>query len=89
LSCVAQCENRTELRCRAGSNTSSSVHHRRNAAIGSRRRLERSALAVLVDAVLDGLGDGVQYWQAYTQNLLCMPSRSTMLTGQYPRAQGA
>jgi arylsulfatase A-like enzyme len=39
--------------------------------------------------VLDGLGDGVQYWQVYTQNLLCMPSRSTMLTGQYPRAQGA
>ncbi|MDX2382070.1 MAG: sulfatase-like hydrolase/transferase, partial [Acidimicrobiia bacterium] len=33
--------------------------------------------------VLDGLArDGVQYWRAYNQNPLCMPSRSTMLTGQ-------
>ena len=40
--------------------------------------------------VLDGLArDGIQYWRAYNQNPLCMPSRSTMLTGQYPRTHGS
>ena len=40
--------------------------------------------------VIDGLArDGIQYWRAYNQNPLCMPSRSTMLTGQYTRTHGA
>jgi arylsulfatase A-like enzyme len=40
--------------------------------------------------VIDGLArDGVQYWRAYNQNPLCMPSRSTMLSGQYPRTHGS
>ena len=40
--------------------------------------------------VIDGLAsDGVQFWRAYNQNPLCMPSRSTMLTGQYPRTHGS
>ncbi len=33
--------------------------------------------------------DGIQYWRAYDQNPLCMPSRSTMLTGQYTRHHGS
>ena len=40
--------------------------------------------------VLDSLAeDGIQYWRAYNQNPLCMPSRSTMLTGQYTRTHGS
>ena len=31
----------------------------------------------------------IQYWRAYNQNPLCMPSRSTMLTGQYTRTHGS
>jgi len=40
--------------------------------------------------VLDRLArDGIQYWRSYNQNPLCMPSRSTMLSGQYTRTHGA
>jgi len=40
--------------------------------------------------VIDSLArDGIQYWRAYNQNPLCMPSRSTMLTGQYTRTHGS
>ena len=40
--------------------------------------------------VIDALArDGIQYWRGYNQNPLCMPSRSTMLTGQYTRSHGA
>jgi arylsulfatase A-like enzyme len=40
--------------------------------------------------VIDGLArDGIQYWRGYNQNPLCMPSRSTMLTGQYTRSHGS
>ena len=39
--------------------------------------------------VLDSLArDGIVYRHAYTQNTECMPARSTMLTGQYPRTHG-
>ncbi len=39
--------------------------------------------------VIDGLArDGVNYKRAYNQNTVCMPARSTMLTGQYPRTHG-
>lgn len=40
--------------------------------------------------VLDKLaGEGVRYDRCYNQNPLCMPSRSTMVTGQYTRHHGS
>ena len=39
--------------------------------------------------VLDGLAAaGINYHRAHVQNVVCMPSRSTMLTGQYPHTHG-
>ncbi len=39
--------------------------------------------------VLDALGkQGIVYRRAHVQNVVCMPSRSTMLTGQHPRSHG-
>jgi len=39
--------------------------------------------------VVDALAaSGIVYHRAYTQNTECMPARSTMLTGQYPRTHG-
>ena len=39
--------------------------------------------------VVDGLAArGVRYERAYNQNTVCMPARSTMLTGQYVRTHG-
>ena len=39
--------------------------------------------------VVDGLAaSGVRYERAYNQNTVCMPARSTMLTGQYVRTHG-
>jgi len=38
---------------------------------------------------LDALSrSGVAYRRAHVQNVVCMPSRSTMLTGQHPRTHG-
>ncbi|HVK84068.1 MAG TPA: sulfatase-like hydrolase/transferase [Kofleriaceae bacterium] len=38
---------------------------------------------------LDALGrEGVIYRRAFVHNVVCMPSRATMLTGQYPRTHG-
>jgi hypothetical protein len=38
---------------------------------------------------LDGLAaSGIDYRRAHTQNVVCMPSRSTLLTGQHPRTHG-
>lgn len=31
---------------------------------------------------------GINYRRAHVQNVVCMPSRATMLTGQYPRTHG-
>lgn len=31
---------------------------------------------------------GINYARAYNQNTVCMPARSTMLTGQYVRTHG-
>jgi arylsulfatase A-like enzyme len=39
--------------------------------------------------VVDGLAaQGVNFQRAYNQNTVCMPARSTMLTGQYVRTHG-
>ncbi|MGW1895153.1 sulfatase family protein [Streptomyces sp. NPDC002004] len=39
--------------------------------------------------VADGLAaDGIVYRRAYNQNTVCMPARSTILTGQFPRTHG-
>jgi arylsulfatase A-like enzyme len=39
--------------------------------------------------VLDGLAAaGLNYRRAHVQNVVCMPSRATMLTGQHPRTHG-
>ncbi|HMG41971.1 MAG TPA: sulfatase-like hydrolase/transferase [Acidimicrobiales bacterium] len=39
--------------------------------------------------VVDALAaHGIRYERAYNQNTVCMPARSTMLTGQYPRTHG-
>ena len=39
--------------------------------------------------VVDALAaDGINYQRAYNQNTVCMPARSTMLTGQYVRTHG-
>jgi arylsulfatase A-like enzyme len=39
--------------------------------------------------VIDRLAaDGIVYRRAYNQNTVCMPARSTMLTGQYVRTHG-
>ena len=39
--------------------------------------------------VVDALArDGLNYRRAHVQNGVCMPSRATMLTGQYPRTHG-
>ena len=39
--------------------------------------------------VVDGLAaSGIRFERAYNQNTVCMPARSTMLTGQYVRTHG-
>ena len=39
--------------------------------------------------VVDHLAaEGINYRRAYNQNTVCMPARSTMLTGQYVRTHG-
>jgi arylsulfatase A-like enzyme len=39
--------------------------------------------------VADGLASaGINYRRAVNQNVVCMPARSTMITGQYPRTHG-
>jgi arylsulfatase A-like enzyme len=39
--------------------------------------------------VLDGLAaSGIRYTRAHNQNVVCMPARATMLTGQYVRTHG-
>ncbi len=39
--------------------------------------------------VVDGLAaEGIRYERAHPQSVVCMPSRATMLTGQYPTTHG-
>src|SRR4029453_1757458 len=39
--------------------------------------------------VVDALAaSGIRFERAYNQNTVCMPARSTMLTGQYVRTHG-
>src|SRR5881397_3748223 len=39
--------------------------------------------------IVDALAaQGIRYERAYNQNTVCMPARSTMLTGQYVRTHG-
>jgi arylsulfatase A-like enzyme len=45
--------------------------------------------AVARTPVVDGLAArGINYRRAYNQNTVCMPARSTILTGQYARTHG-
>jgi arylsulfatase A-like enzyme len=45
--------------------------------------------AIARTPVVDRLAaEGVRYERAYNQNTVCMPARSTMLTGQYVRTHG-
>src|SRR5437588_4125484 len=45
--------------------------------------------AVARTPVADRLAaEGVNYRRAYNQNTVCMPARSTILTGQYVRTHG-
>ncbi len=45
--------------------------------------------AVARTPVIDGLAaQGIRYERAVPQSVVCMPSRSTMLTGQYPTTHG-
>jgi arylsulfatase A-like enzyme len=45
----------------------------------------RIARTPVVDALAS---DGINYHRAHNQNVVCMPARSTMITGQYPRTHG-
>ena len=39
--------------------------------------------------VMDGLAkSGLNYTRMHAQNVVCMPARSSMITGQYPRTHG-
>src|SRR5690242_3523363 len=45
--------------------------------------------AIARTPVVDRLAaEGIRYERAYNQNTVCMPARSTMLTGQYVRTHG-
>jgi arylsulfatase A-like enzyme len=45
--------------------------------------------AIARTPVVDALAaDGLNYHRAHNQNTVCMPSRSTMITGQYTRTHG-
>ncbi|MEX2393592.1 MAG: sulfatase-like hydrolase/transferase, partial [Actinomycetota bacterium] len=45
--------------------------------------------AIARTPVVDALAaDGINYHRAHNQNVVCMPSRSTMITGQYVRTHG-
>ena len=63
------------------------LHHDRPAALrqpGLQRRRQWPARPV-VDRLA---AEGINYRRAYNQNTVCMPARSTMLTGQYVRTHG-
>ena len=52
-------------------------------------RLGCNGGAVARTPVVDRLAaEGINYERAYNQNTVCMPARSTMLTGQYVRTHG-
>lgn len=45
--------------------------------------------AIARTPIIDALAaDGINYHRAYNQNTVCMPARSTMLTGQYVNTHG-
>src|SRR5262245_26478414 len=45
--------------------------------------------AVARTPAIDALAaDGVRYTHAHSQNAVCMPARSTIVTGQYPSTHG-
>ena len=45
--------------------------------------------AIARTPVIDGLAaSGIRYERAHPQNVVCMPSRATMLTGQHVRNHG-
>ena len=56
---------------------------------GPQSLIKRTGEAVeAADRILALAKAGVNYTRAYNQNTVCMPARSTMLTGQYVRTHG-
>ncbi len=49
------------------------------------QRRQRIARTPVVDALA---AQGIVYRRAHNQNTVCMPARSTMITGQYVRTHG-
>ena len=71
-------------RGRGGGATSSSSPWTSSASTRSAR-----TASIARTPVIDALARaGVGYRRAHVHNVVCMPSRSTMLTGQYPRTHG-
>ena len=67
-------------RATSSSSPSTSSATTRSASPAIRPRARRS-----IDALARG---GVRYRRAHVQNVVCMPSRATMLTGQHPLTHG-
>ena len=62
------------------------LRHHRPAALRHPRLQRRH---VSRTPVIDGLAaDGVRFERAHPQSVVCMPSRSTIVTGQHPRTHG-
>ena len=62
-------------------------HHHRSAALRF-ARLQRQQASAARRISTRCATNGINYTRAYNQNTVCMPARSTMLTGQYVRTHG-
>ena len=63
------------------------LHHHRPAAV-RRARMQRRDRSRARRWSTRSPPNGIRYERAYNQNTVCMPARSTMLTGQYVRTHG-